>query len=64
MAWAMLIINAFDPESDYQKKMKADILLKTDSNPFGKEFGTIYSALTGTDKEKADKELAAMCLKS
>jgi len=61
MAWAMLIVDTFDAASDAQVKFYADAALKTSVNPMGKEFGTLYSALT--DKAAVNKLLKAMVLK-
>lgn len=62
MAWAMLLVDTFDAESDAQKKFWAGVKATDATNPLGSEFGTIYKALEGDALTKADKALKAMCL--
>lgn len=62
MAWAMLLIDTFDPKSEAQKLFKAGIVKTTAlDNPLGEEFGKIYKDLTGDDLTKADSEIDQLC---
>lgn len=63
MAWAMLLVDAFDADSEAQKKFYSDIELETTANPLGSEFGTIYKALKDDGLTKAKDALKAMCQK-
>lgn len=60
-AWAMLLIDTFDKESEKQTKFYADLKLETTANPFGSNFGTIYKDLALADKTKADAEIEKIC---
>lgn len=62
MAWAMLLVDTFDADSEAQKKFYADVALAEGANPLGTEFGTIFKSLEGDAATKAKAALAKMCL--
>jgi len=59
-AWYMLLVDTFDPLAASKVKFMGDLEKTTETgNSFGKEFGTLYKALT--DKTAANAKIDTIC---